>query len=166
METWPYILLPVPQEAVEVELSNNCIRTEMESGFIRQRKRFERQSRTFAVKWSLTDPQMAVFNSFVRWKLKNGSLEFLMDMTQGDGGLTENGPVRLVNGNYSASYSEGRWLVSAKVEVQIAQPISEAALDAYLELAAEGLTIEKIIELTDRLHTLVHQKFPATLAPL
>lgn len=161
---WPYTLLPIPFEAHELALRSNCVRTEMESGFVRQRKRFDTQTRHYAVKWVLTETQMALFQSFVKHKLQNGAASFNMDMKQGDGGITAAGEMRFVGGDYKASHSNSSWRVSATLEVLNARPSTEIVFDDIVLLVNEGFALEDVLGWPGPLHTLVHSDLP-TLNP-
>lgn len=161
---WPYTLLPTPYDAVELAVENNNIRTEMESGRVRQRQRFSASTRKFSAKWNFTETQFALFQSFVKYKLSGGSLAFNMDFAQGDGGLTVSGEMRIVSGNYSASRGRGLWSVSAVLEVFDAQPSSESIFDDITLLVSEGFAIEEVLAWPNPLHELVHTDMPE-LAP-
>lgn len=163
---WPEVLLPLPSEAVQIANNNNLTRTQMESGVVRQRARFNQLLRNFAVRWTFTDLQYAAFQSFVQTKLAYGALWFTMPLTTGDYGIDETATVRIVGGNYNASRNHPCWVVEATLEADTTPKLlPEAGLDLLIELAELGIALDSLVASSADFHTLIHTELPELMLP-
>lgn len=126
---WPSFAIPLPRLSPHEEsLESSVVRTEMESGRARQRRRFEVPVHLHSAQWKLNEKQMAAFEAFVRHGIAGGSLWFLIELRLADG-LKEY-KARLVDGDYSVS-REDRWAtVSATLEIDD-QPLQDNWQLAY-----------------------------------
>lgn len=93
------------------------IRTEMESGLARVRRRFISAPTDFAVMWKFTMKQMGVFEKFFDDTLFAGASWFTIKLVNGFG--EQEYTARFKEGTYDAKIDtrEGHWEVSATLEV-------------------------------------------------
>lgn len=161
METWP-ATFPLPTTSFGADEAGNALRTEMDSGTIRQRRRFSADRVTVDAQWEMGDTEFGVFCAWHKFKINAGSDWFNMVLPLGGG--YENHVVRFVGGRYSQSYEEvDNWKVSATLEVQQRVTFSEALLDLYLEVGSNDESLTNFIDVVNRFHLCVHQTLPANL---
>lgn len=132
METWPN-KLPLPAINFGINTSSNSIRTTMDSGVIRQRRRFTVEQVFAQATWELSDKAMTILIAFLKYKVNLGNDSFFMDLPLGgqEGAVTH--VVRFVEGKFTQQYSEGGfWDVAAELEILPRLVITEAALDTHL----------------------------------
>lgn len=117
MPTWPS-LLPRPQIAgYELNPVDQTVRTDMEIGTARSRRRTVSRNDQIAVNWLFTDTQMAVFRAFFDGDAAGGSAWFSVDLAFGDSGL-HNREARFV-GPWQATPTGGlNWGVTAILETR------------------------------------------------
>lgn len=95
---------------------DTTIRTEMDAGLARTRRRFLGTPTEYDVKWKFTRAQLGTFEKFYANDIANGASWFNIKLVNGAGETT---CLARFKGTYSVS-SETRefmWLVSAKLEV-------------------------------------------------
>lgn len=116
METWPSTnLLPRPAISFAGDLEASALRVKMESNTTRQRRQFSVPSYKFAVEWSFTQLEFDLFSAFLKFKLHEGTDQFLFPINIGNG--FELMELRFVSGDFRQTFdSEGFWRVSAKLE--------------------------------------------------
>lgn len=158
MEQWPQILGDPLDIAYSGQEESSVIRTEFESGTIRQRNRFTASRSVYSVQWSFKDWQFALFRSFVRHSLHNGADKFVAPLWFGDG--IESANVFIQDGNYSHSYISGRYMVSAQLVVENSPCLSASDLAEILEL---GEDIDALLASIDSFHSFIHETLPSTL---
>lgn len=114
MADWPTALADI---STEVNQSPNpgFSRLLMTSGRSRQQRKYTAEPRFLSVSWKFTPPQCVIFQSFVRHTLNGGADAFMIDLPFG-GGLEEV-EAMFVDGKYSVRYVDGKWVVSATLEV-------------------------------------------------
>lgn len=151
--TWP-ATLPLPTaQGYGIRPSEAILRTEMEAGPARQRKRFTQTPTRIAVRWVMRREQFAVFEAWYRWRAKEGGEWFLIDLLGGIGltaheaRFTRQFDAKLVGGVL--------WEIASELEIRERPTLSEDALAVALDsdLAMLFTTI-------DRLHVLVHSGLP------
>lgn len=137
--TWPSEpILPKPSVDLGGSVKPATVRTNMESGRPRQRKRFTTGWRTKNVSWVLTNDEFAIFQAIVKFKLNNGADFFDMALPIGDPDDETEAEfavqsVRFVDGVYKYSYQDVmHWKVSATLETENTSPMDEATLDGIL----------------------------------
>ena len=120
MATWP-TTLPLPLRAgYNLSPGDQTIRTEMEIGVPRVRRRTTARNDRVSVAWSLTDAQL---NTLRDWfdddatGVAGGSAWFTVDLAVGGGTLVESKEARFI-GPFSADREQTRWRVSATLEVR------------------------------------------------
>ncbi len=86
---WP-ARLPLPTlEGYGVQPGEAVLRTEMEAGPARQRRRFTDVPSRIAVRWVLRPDQFALFEAWYRWVAAEGGAWFEMDLLGGLGLLPQ-----------------------------------------------------------------------------
>lgn len=84
MFTWPSSM-PPPDNDFQNTLLGSAIRTQMESGAFRQRKRFTNAIRQFQATWTLSDAELLIFESIYANELSQGTCWFNMSLPLGNG---------------------------------------------------------------------------------
>lgn len=133
METWPQILPEPVVEPYGFEVSPSVARSEMDSGFIRQRKRFTQQLRAFNVTFSFTDNQLAIFQAWWKYKIASGADWFLMSIDIG--GAKAERQIRFAS-PFTSTTKGGRWTVKSTMETMNDSPMTESQLNEVLGVSA------------------------------
>lgn len=119
MATWP-VTLPSPDiSGYQLSPVDPTIRTEMEAGAARARRRTAARNDLVAVSWTFTDAEMATFRTWFDSSsdAAGGSAWFSMDLAIGATGL-ESHDCRFA-GIWRATALPGlNWQVSARLEVR------------------------------------------------
>jgi hypothetical protein len=111
---WPETL-PSPKVNFKGRLENSLARTQMETGRIRQRRRFSASQKSWSFDLTLNDDEYLLFQDFVQDTLDGGSSYFLMEIPDGNG--IEQIMVRFVDGNYAfEQLPPDNWLISFTLE--------------------------------------------------
>lgn len=133
--------LPRPTQDYSLNIENSAIRSRMDSGRIRQRRRFSSSQNALSVKWSLTDEEFQLFESFAFHALSGGTSWFETELLTGGGIVTHK--VRFQEGRYKASYRGFMgWIVTASLDVEAVNrmTVEETAAAMYdLNLMATEL---------------------------
>lgn len=132
IQLWPASHLPKPLLATtSFDVDPGLRRTRMESGTARQRRQFTTEPLFAALSWHMSDTQIEIFDAFVKHRLTRGA-----DWFQATFSLNlsaENDYIcRMVNGRYTARRNSNIWAVSANIEIEDRESISEAALEAII----------------------------------
>lgn len=152
MFTWPSFL-PNPDNDLTAETSTASIRTKMDSGRTRVRRRFTTDYNTFRAGWTLNDVEYAVFKALFYYELKSGTEWFTINLPIGDN-LTPC-VARFSSIGYNARHVPAmHWKVTAELELQD-NPITltEDTLAALLFLENDLAGFEAS---NDHLHEVVH----------
>jgi len=154
MITWPpETLIPAPKVDFAGEVDAPTIRTKMDSGRVRQRKRFTREFRPLRVSWKLKDEEFGLFQSVHKHALNSGADWFKITLPLGDG--MKEYTVRFSSGGYSFKYDDVMyWDVSAKMETEDqAELYDDETTDAFAALewdvAAFELAVSELGEVTE-----------------
>lgn len=116
MTTWPPTL-PNPNVDYSVSVNTSVVRTKMDSGRFRQRRRFTRDFRTIPVTWTLTDEEYGLFQAVYKYVLNSGADWFYINLPLGDG--VKQYKARFIADSYNAKYQAFmHWNVSAKLETE------------------------------------------------
>jgi hypothetical protein len=102
----------------------------MEAGNVRQTPIYSVERRVVKVELLFIPEAYAMFQSWVHYKINMGSDPFLMNLTFGEGHVDR--VVQIVEGTYSANWSDPHWVVSFNLEIFNTPPIDEESLDSYL----------------------------------
>ena len=154
--SWPENL-PLPSiEGYGVHPGEAILRTEMEAGPARQRRRFTQVPSRISARWSFRRDQFALFEAWYRWRAKEGGEWFEIDLLGGIGmSVHEERFAR----QFNASVVRGnRWQVTSELEIRERPVLTEDGLAIALDsdLSALFATI-------GRLHGLVHATLPGAL---
>lgn len=156
MITWPDSLKPSVNYNVSV--STGAIRTKMDSGRIRQRRRFTISMRQIGVTWKLSDFEFGVFQS-VYANLLNGGVDwFEINLPLGDG--IKPYKCRFVADSYQHKYDNVMWwTVTAKLETEDQpEPFDAEITEALVTI---DLDFEGFFDAVDAYHELIHTTLPA-----
>ncbi len=137
--SWP-TTLPLPSiEGYGVHPGEAILRTEMEAGPARQRRRYTQVPSRLAVRWTFRRDQFALFEAWYRWRAREGGAWFEIDLLGGIGltaheaRFTRQFQASLVRGNH--------WRVISELEIRERPVLSEDALALALEEDIAGLLV-------------------------
>ena len=121
MAAWPATLPKPRASGYAITPVDQTIRTSMESGADRTRRRTSARNDKVKLSWQLSDAQMAIFKTWfydpIATGVAGGSAWFNISLPMGNGGLTTV-EAKFV-GPYQSSYLEGyNWVVSGEVEIR------------------------------------------------
>ncbi|GAB6051722.1 hypothetical protein JCM17960_05420 [Magnetospira thiophila] len=154
--TWP-TTLPLPTvQGYGIRPGKAILRTEMEAGPARQRKRFTQVPSRISVRWLMSAKQFALFEAWYRWHAKEGGEWFEIDLLGGIGLTTHEArfprqfEAKLVGGVL--------WEIASELEILERPTLSEDALAIALEsdLAALFGTINRLHGLVQASLSLLH----------
>lgn len=120
MATWPSTL-PVPQPSgYSVKPVDQTVRTDMETGSPRVRRRTTSSNDKISMSWDMSDDQLGIFRDWfddATTGIAGGSVWFYINLLVNGGGFT-NVEARFV-GPYTLSYVPYmRWVVSGELEIR------------------------------------------------
>jgi len=155
--SWPSTL-PLPTiDGYGIRPGEAILRTEMEAGPARQRRRYTQVPSRITVRWVLRREQFALFEAWYRWTAKEGGEWFEIDLLGGlgllpqDARFTRQFDARIVAGIL--------WEVRSELEIRERPTLSEGAMAILLEEDMQGL-----LGGVDALHTLIHTTLPGAHA--
>ena len=135
LAVWPSTLTG-HLEQIDQQVEIAVRRTVMESGRIRQKRRFSVDLATHNVRFYFTDAQWATFQTFYQQSINNGQDWFTMSLRVGGLGGIQSYTTRFISGSnagaYNIKYQEPYWLLTAQVEIQGLPLMTEATLNTYL----------------------------------
>ncbi len=151
--SWPSTL-PLPSiEGYGVHPGEAILRTDMEAGPARQRRRFTQVSSRISVRWVMRRDQFALFEAWYRWHAKEGGEWFDIDLLGGVG-LTVH-EARFTR-QFEARIKSGvLWEVTSELEIRERPVLSEDGLAIALDSDLAALFVS-----IDRLHGYVHGTLP------
>ncbi len=155
--SWPQTL-PLPTvQGYGVQPGDSILRTEMEAGLARQRRRFTDVPTKVSVRWIMRRDQYAIFEGWYRWHAKEGANWFAITLLGGLGLLEQE--ARFTRQFSSRLLAGGTlWEVTSELEIRERPVLDEGLLNLLLNEDAQG-----IITAGDGLYILVHQTLPARL---
>jgi hypothetical protein len=117
MEAFP-ATLPKPTQALSLRQRANSIRTKMDAGNVRQRRRFTTEILQVEIRWEFTDAEMSLFISWHKQKINLGTDWFTLSLPLGTTGFQTH-TVRFQDGDFNQDYVPvSNWEVSATLDVQ------------------------------------------------
>lgn len=134
MENFPS-KLPAPLGAVAFEGDSSVLRTNMESGRVRQRRIASMAPRRTDLRWLMTDDQHAIFCAWHKFKISEGADSFTINLpVKGGVGNLQTCTVRIVDGLYSDSWDNDScmWMVQCKIEIDTPPFLTESELNVAL----------------------------------
>lgn len=129
MPAWPSTLPKPLAASYALEPESRMARTDMEAGPARQRRRFTSGPTRVPVEWSFSQQQMAIFEAWWRYQVRDGADWFDVKMLNGKGVSTVE--ARFVE-PYRARRALPRWVVSGVLELRSLPTLTEAELAPYL----------------------------------
>ena len=150
---WPD-RLPLPTiDGYGIRPGEAILRTEMEAGPARQRRRYTQVPSRITVRWVLRREQFALFEAWYRWTAKEGGEWFEIDLNGGLGLLPQE--ARFTR-QFEARIVAGiLWEVRSELEIRERPTLSEGAMAILVEEDLQGL-----LGSIDALHTLIHTTLP------
>lgn len=149
--------LPYPMvESYSIRPDEAIIRTDMEAGPARQRRRYTQTPSKIAVKWIMSPEQFCLFEAWYKYYAKEGAEWFVITLLGGIG-LTEQ-EARFTQ-QFEANITAGRlWQITTELEIRDRPTITEDATLIIMDSDFQKLELS-----VDRLHILVHKSCPNKL---
>lgn len=150
-------ILPYPTvDSYSIRPDEAIIRTEMEAGPARQRRRYTQTPSRISVRWIMSPEQFCLFEAWYKYYAKEGAEWFVITLLGGIG-LTEQ-DARFTQ-QFEASLIAGRlWQITSELEIRDRPTVTEDAMQILLDSDFTKLELA-----TNRLHILVHQILPIKL---
>ncbi len=156
MISWPETL-PLPTvEGYGIQPGDAILRTEMEAGPARQRRRFTQVPSRVSVRWIMRRDQFALFEAWYRWQAKEGGAWFEIELLGGLGLLTQE--ARFTRQFQAQLLGGTLWEIRSELEIRERPVLDEGLLNLLLSEDAGG-----IITVSNSLYVLVHQTLPQRL---
>jgi hypothetical protein len=144
-------------QGYSVQPGEAILRTEMDAGLARQRRRFTNVPTRVQVRWIMRRDQYAIFEGWYRWKAREGANWFYITLLGGLGLLEQE--ARFTRQFTSQLFAGGTlWEITSELEIRERPVIDEGLLTLLLEEDANGILI-----VGNSLHVLVHQTLPIYL---
>mgnify|MGYP001181781321 FL=1 len=155
--TWPQTL-PLPTvQGYGVQPGEAILRTEMEAGLARQRRRFTDVPTKVSVRWIMRRDQYAILEGWYRWHAREGASWFAITLLGGLGLLEQE--ARFTRQFSSRLLAGGTlWEITSELEIRERPVLDEGALNLVLTEDINGL-----LNAGDQFHILVHQTLPHLL---
>lgn len=156
MIAWPETL-PLPTvEGYGIQPGDAILRTEMEAGPARQRRRFTQVPSRVSVRWIMRRDQFALFEAWYRWQAKEGGAWFEIELLGGLGLLIQE--ARFTRQFQAQLLGGTLWEIRSELEIRERPVLDEGLLNLLLSEDAQG-----IITVSNSLYVLVHQTLPQRL---
>lgn len=155
--TWPSTL-PLPTvQGYGVQPGEAILRTEMEAGLARQRRRFTDVPTKVSVRWIMRRDQYAIFEGWYRWHAREGASWFAITLLGGLGLLEQE--ARFTRQFSSRLLAGGTlWEITSELEIRERPVLDEGSLNLVLTEDINGL-----LAASNQFHILVHQTLPHLL---
>jgi hypothetical protein len=154
--TWP-ATLPLPSvEGYGVSPQEAVLRTEMESGPARQRRRFRQTPTRITVRWLFGEYQFALFEAWYKFHADEGGQWFEITLLGGLGLLPHE--ARFTRQFEARLLPARRWEVKSELEIRERPTLDEGAIGLLLESEPDALFVA-----IATLHRLVHVTAPNNL---
>ena len=145
-------LLPLPLvEEYSITPNEAIIRTQMESGTARQRRRFDSVPSRITVKWFMNASQFSLFEAWDKYHAKEGAEWFVIPLLGGLGLIEQE--ARFTQ-QFTAKLQNGiLWAITSELEIRERPTLSEGALDILLsndfdKLSRSGDLFHKYVNIT------------------
>ncbi len=154
--TWP-TPLPLPTvDGYAITPGDAIVRTDMDAGAARQRRRFTQVPSRVAVRWLMRQGQFALFEAWYRWHAKEGGAWFSVTLLGGIGLQAQQ--ARFTRQFHAQLLTGTLWEIQSELEIRERPVFSEDTLSLLLTEDARGL-----MQAIDSLHRLVHRVLPIQL---
>lgn len=153
---WP-ATLPLPTlEGYGLSPQEAVLRTDMEAGPARQRRRFRSTPARIAVRWLMSEYQFALFEAWYKFHADEGAQWFEMPLLGGLGLITHE--ARFTRQFDARLLPARRWEVRSELDIRERPTLDEGALAILLENDPAQL-----FATLGAFHVLVHVTAPARL---
>ena len=153
---WP-TTLPLPSvEGYGLHPGEAILRTEMEAGPARQRRRYTQVPSRISARWVFRREQFALFEAWYRWHAKEGGEWFEINLLGGLGLVIHE--ARFTRPFDAQPRSGVLWEVSSELEIRERPTLDEDALEIFLESDPTALLAS-----INELNVLVHQRLPGPM---
>lgn len=146
--------LPYPTtEGYSIKPGEAIVRTDMESGPARQRRRYTQTPSKISVRWVMDREQFSLFEAWYKYHAKEGAEWFYITLLGGLGLLeqearfTQQFEAKLLNGYL--------WEITSELEIRDRPTLSEGALNILLDC-----DYDKLVLAVNHLHDYVHVTCP------
>lgn len=148
-------LLPLPLvEEYSITPNEAIIRTQMESGTARQRRRFDSVPSRITVKWFMNALQFSLFEAWYKYHAKEGAEWFVIPLLGGLGLIEQE--ARFTQ-QFTAKLQNGiLWAITSELEIRDRPTLQEDSLAVLLENDFEKLLLSADkwrIYVNETLHT-------------
>jgi hypothetical protein len=149
--TWP-ATLPLPSvEGYGVSPQEAVLRTEMESGPARQRRRFRQTPTRITVRWLFGEYQFALFEAWYKFHADEGGQWFEITLLGGLGLLPHE--ARFTRQFEARLLPARRWEVKGELEIRERPTLDEGAIGLLLESEPDALfvaiaTLRRLVHVT------------------
>lgn len=116
METYPDNVLPLPSINFNVDSQYSNVRTQMDSGRVRQRPRFSRELELAQCTFELTKWEYGAFVAFWDAKINRGNDWFNMNLPTPNGETLTTSKIRFVSDYKAQHVGNGNFNISATIE--------------------------------------------------
>ncbi len=152
--------LPYPTtEGYAIKPGEAIVRTDMEAGPARQRRRYEQTPSKISVRWVMNREQFSLFEAWYKYYAKEGAEWFVITLLGGLGLLkqearfTQQFEAKLLNGYL--------WEITSELEVRDRPTLSDGALAILLEN-----DFDRLSSAVNHLHYFVHTECPQYIEDL
>lgn len=153
---WPDTL-PLPSvEGYGLTPQDAVLRTDMESGPARQRRRFRQTPTRITVRWLFLEIEFAIFESWYKYHADEGAQWFEINLLGGLGLLPHE--ARFTRQFEARLLPARRWEVRGELEIRERPTLDKGALNILLDSSPDALLVT-----VERLHAWVHVTAPSTL---
>ena len=153
---WP-TTLPLPAiDGYSLHPGEAILRTEMEAGPARQRRRYTQVPSRISARWVFRREQFALFEAWYRWHAKEGGEWFEINLLGGLGLVVHE--ARFTRPFDAQPRSGVLWEVSSELEIRERPTLDQDALEIFLESDPTALLAS-----INELNTLVHQRLPGPM---
>ncbi|HER27500.1 MAG TPA: hypothetical protein ENI69_10365 [Rhodospirillales bacterium] len=136
---WPSTL-PLPSiQGYGLHPGEAILRTEMEAGPARQRRRYTQVPSRISVRWMFQRDQFALFEAWYRWHAKEGGEWFTIELRGGIGMVPHE--ARFTRQFTASLLPANRWEVSSDLEIRERPVLNEEALNVALAEDIGGLLV-------------------------
>ena len=149
--------LPYPTvENYSIKPGEAIIRTDMEAGPARQRRRYTQTPSRISVRWLMNPEQFCVFEAWYKYHAKEGGEWFFITLLGGIGlssqeaRFTQQFEAKLLNGYL--------WEITSELEIRDRPTLTEDAMKIVMDS-----DYNLLLKTSDRLHDLVHRVLPIKL---
>lgn len=154
MATWP-ANLPAPlRRGYEINPDDPILRTQMDAGPDRVRRRFTAIPSRIPVRWSFTRAQFALFEAWHKHEALDGAAWFTVSLVNGLGSNTVE--AQFAGSPKKVLMSAAQWEVSAELQVRELPIMTQEHLDAALAYDPDSIAYGSPV-----LHTLVNTTLPS-----